>query len=153
MANEVRITFNEFAQNGAQEATRAVIVETMVRVRANAVALAPVDLGELRNSIMWRKGWGSDVFGSPDDGGFNEAGGEKSQRPLPLEVDRDEGIVGTNSDHWYPEFGTRFQVAQPFMRPAGDAVRGADASEIAKTWGPEAMKREYAKRKRRVVRK
>lgn len=144
----VQVTYNEFAKDGAREGVRAAIVQTMVRIHGEAVVNAPVDLGQLKNSLMWRKGWTSDVFNFPKEGGFNEAGGKQATRKLDDTVSGDEGIVGTNVEHGvYQEFGTRYMPAQPFLRVAADAVKGATASEIADKWGREAMEREFKRRK------
>jgi HK97 gp10 family phage protein len=149
MAANVVITKNIFARSGAEEAMKSAIVQTLIQVHANGVALAPVDLGQLRNSIMWRKSWGSDSFGYPSEGGFNSAGGEAATDTIEVPTGELEGVVGSAVEYaTYQEFGTRWMAAQPFMRPAADAVRGFSAAAIARKWGPEAMRREYAKRKR-----
>ena len=150
--SEIVITRNIFAKAGAEEGLKAAIVQTMVEIHANAVALAPVDLGQLRNSIMWRKSWGGDSFGFPSEGGFNSAGGERASDQIAAPSGQIEGVVGSAVEYaTYQEFGTRNMPAQPYMRPAADAVRGATAGQIAQRWGREAMKREYAKRKRQVI--
>jgi len=155
MAGEVEITYNDFASDGGSEGLRAACVVTAIRLRANAVTLAPVDQGRLRNSIMWRKGWGSDAFGFPLSGGFNEAGGGLSASETIKPINRDfEVVVGSALEYApYQEFGTRYMPAQPYLRPAGDAVRGSTASEIAKRWGGEAMAREFKSRKIRRERR
>lgn len=62
-------------------------------VHGQAVHLAPVDTGRLRDSLSWR-------------------------------VEHDTGIVGTNVEYAeYQEYGTRFQPAQSFLRPALDVMR------------------------------
>lgn len=149
MAAEVILTTNSFAEDGAEQALKAAIVATAIRVRANAVTLAPVDEGALRNSLMWRKGWGSDAFGFPLSGGFNEAGGGKSaSRTIEPLNDPLEAIVGTAIEYAaYQEFGTRTMPAQPYLRPAAAQVRGSTASEIAKRYGADAMAREFKARK------
>lgn len=151
MASEAVITFNEFAPAGAEEALKAVIVATAVEVRANAVFYAPVDEGRLINSLMWRTSWDRDAFGFPREGGFNEAGGsERATTPLSAlrSSGAPEGVVGTAVEYGlYQEFGTRFMPAQPFLRPAADAVRGASAAAIAQRWGNAAMDREFKARK------
>ena len=145
----VTVTTNDFAEDGAQSGLRAVIVQTMVRVRGQAVALAPTDTGQLRNSIMWRKGWGSDVFSFPQEGGLNEYGRDKqASAKVTANVSGDEGVVGSGLEYaTYQEFGTRFMPAKPFMRIAADEVRGATAAQLANKWGPEAMAKEFNRRK------
>lgn len=149
MGSEVVVMFNEFAKAGAESGVRGAIVATMERLRANAVELAPADTGRLRNSIMWRKGWPSDVFNLPGEGGFNEAGGAPADKRIG-QPRGEYGLVGTATNYGvYQELGTRYMPAQPYMRPAGDAVRGANASEIARKWGNDAMDREFRRRKER----
>lgn len=156
--SEVIITENKFASAGAVEGVKATIVQTMIRMHAQAVALAPTDLGQLRNSIMWRKGWAIDAFNFPAEGGFNQSRpnkkGNNEQAAVRISSPQGlEGAVGTAVLHGtYQEFGTRYMKAQPFMRPAVDAARGASASEIAKTWGRAAMEREFARRTTRTTR-
>lgn len=145
--SELRITKNEFARDGAEESIKAAIVQTMIRVRAEAVQLAPADTGQLRNSIMWRKGWTADAFSFPREGGFNDAGGQQATQKI-TSPNGLEGFVGSAVQHaTYQEFGTRYQPAQPYMRPAADAIRGFDASQIAETWGRQAMAREFRNRR------
>ncbi len=62
-------------------------------VHGQAIHLVPVDTGRLRDSLAWR-------------------------------VELDTGIVGTNVEYAeYQEYGTRFQPAQSFLRPALDVMR------------------------------
>lgn len=148
MAASVRITKNIFARAGAEEGVKGAIIGALIEVHANATALAPVDKGQLRNSIMWRKSWGTDSFGFPAEGGFNSAGGERAQDQIGAADGELEGVVGSAVEYaTYQEFGTRRQAAQPFLRPAADVVRGVSAAGIARRWGAEAMRQEYAKRK------
>lgn len=143
---EVTITVNEFAPNGGEEGLKAAIVTTLVRIHAEATVRAPVDTSQLRTSLMWKKGWTNDAFNFPNQAG----GGNERQIDKPSGL---EGVVGTAVTHGiYQEFGTRKMKAQPYLRPAVDAVRGASASEIARQWGPEAMEREFKRRKRTIVR-
>lgn len=142
----VRIIKNLFARKGAEEGAKKVVLESCIKIRANAVRLCPEDKGQLKNSIMYKT--------RETDGGFNEAGGEQlapENHRLEVNPSGIEGYVGTNSDHWYPEFETRYRPANPFLRPAFDLFKGASAQEVAKKWGPEEMARQFAKRKKRVV--
>ena len=144
-----RMNKNIFAQKGGEESMKACVVQGMVAVRAAAVRNAPEDFGQLKNSIMWAKGWDSDTFGFPKDGGFNEAGSgklatEKIEAPNGL-----EGYVGSALEYaTYQEFGTRYMAANPFMRTAGDEVRGFSAERIGRKWGLAAMEKEFAQRKK-----
>lgn len=145
----VDITRNEFAEDGARGGAQATIVQTMIHITRDAKLAAPVDFGQLRMSIMWRKGWGSDTFNFPPEDGFNVGDGQAAEK----KIDEPSGLVGyvgTAVEHGvYQEFGTRHMPAQPFMRLAADAVRGATAGEIARRWGPEAMRREFVRRRTR----
>lgn len=71
-------------------------------IRSQAVVLAPVDTGHLRNSIVWKT---------------SEAGtGEIAGVPQPKKMN---GYVGSGLDYAvYQEFGTRKMAPQPFLRPA-----------------------------------
>ena len=149
MGTEVQRTRNIFAKAGGLEGLKAAIVQTAIKIEGQASANAAVKTGTLRNSIMWSKGWSSDSFGFPRDGGFSPAvgGGQSSKIDAP---DGIEAVVGSNVEYAiYQEFGTRNKAAQPYLRPAADAVRGSDASEIANKWGREAMEREFKKRQKK----
>ena len=137
----ISITVNEFARKGAIEGLERSNFETAVEIAAQAKALCPVDFGQLRNSIMAKS--------AKKDKGFNNKPGDSAPQgdKLSISPKGPEAYAGTNSDHWYPEFGTRFQEAQPFLRPAGDAVRGVSAKEIGLKYGREAMAEEFRKRK------
>jgi|AntRauTorckE6833_2_1112554.scaffolds.fasta_scaffold61791_2 HK97 gp10 family phage protein len=149
MGTEVQRTRNIFAKAGGLEGLKAAIVQTAIKIEGQASANAAVKTGTLRNSIMWSKGWSSDSFGFPRDGGFSPAvgGGQSSKIDAP---DGIEAVVGSNVEYAIDqEFGTRNKAAQPYLRPAADAVRGSDASEIANKWGREAMEREFKKRQKK----
>lgn len=144
----VTITINEFAKMGGFQGVRKSIIESMVKIHAQAVALAEFKhpTGQLRNTLMW------EIKGESE--GFNAGGGAESapeSQRLTTEPEELIGYVGTNSDHAiYPEFGTRYQRAQPYLRPAAEIIRGAGASEIGKKYGREAMAKEFRKRKVKV---
>ena len=149
MGTEVQRTRNIFAKAGGLEGLKAAIVQTAIKIEGQASANAAVKTGTLRNSIMWSKGWSSDSFGFPRDGGFSPAvgGGQSSKIDAP---DGIEAVVGSNVEYAIDqEFGTRNKAAQPYLRPAADAVRGSDASEIANKWGREAMQKEFKKRQKK----
>jgi hypothetical protein len=117
-----------------------------ILVTAMAKDLCPVDKGPLRNTIMYK---------TPDaEGGFNESPGEKApdDQKLTEPVKKNQGIVGTGSDHWYPEFGTVKMIAQPFLRPAvATVVQNQSAQKVVKEYNTEAMAKEFAIRKAKVV--
>ena len=137
----VTVIKNVFAEEGAKKGAKRSILETCIKVHAQATALAPVDFGQLKNSLMYTV--------ADKEAGFNSQGGESapSSQKITSRPKELEGYVGTNSDHWYPEFGTRYQVAQPFLRPAGEIVAGSNPGEVVKKYCREAMLAEYAKRK------
>lgn len=141
MDSSVEITKYTFAEKGAREGTLAGILGLAYRVHAAAVALCPVDEGQLKNSLM--------VKTDKEEELFNSAGGESApaDHKLTEKPGPDTVIVGTNSDHWYPEFGTRYQVAQPFLRPAGEMAKGASAASVMRKYGREAMEAEYKRRR------
>lgn len=136
----VEITINQFADKGAFTGVQDCILQALIKVQSQAKTLAPVDLGQLRNSLMYEL--------NKKDGGFNSESGKKADQKLTTGSDELVGYVGTNLDYAvYQEFGTRKNVAQPFLRPAGEAVKGVSAEQIAKKYGREAMEEEFKKRK------
>ena len=150
MGTEVQRTRNIFAKAGGLEGLKAAIVQTAIKIERQASANAAVKTGTLRNSIMWSKGWSSDSFGFPRDGGFSPAVGGGQSSKIDAPNDDLEALVGSNVEYAIDqEFGTRNKAAQPYLRPAADAVRGSDASEIANKWGREAMEREFKKRQKK----
>lgn len=94
------------AIKGVKAGTEKAMLETAIRVTAQAKTLAPVDKGQLRGSIMWKAGSG-------------QTGG-KTQGPTIQERPPIFGVlVGTAVEHGvYQEYGTRILAAQPFLRPA-----------------------------------
>ena len=83
-------------------------------VRGQAVALVPVQTGNLKGSLTWRT--------QGADGGFeggNRSGTMISDPPDPYTVH-----VGTNVEYAeHVEYGTRRSVAKPYLRTAIDATR------------------------------
>lgn len=123
--------------NPIQGGTNSVIegnLEIAINVTAQAKELAPVDLGQLRNSIMYK---------TPlKKGGFNDSEGKQAVSeitPIPL---LNEAYVGTNSDHGvYPEFGTRKMAPKPYLRPAIEmVVKGHDPLIVLKKIADEQMR-------------
>lgn len=130
-----------FAEKGAKEGAMEGVIALALNVHAQAVALCPVDEGQLRNSYMVK---------TPDkELGFNSQGDDKAPdaHKVSTEPKENEVIVGTGSDHWYPEFGTRFQIAQPHLRPAIAVAKGTSGAAVMRKFGREAMEREYKQRK------
>lgn len=141
MKTETAIIINEFAKDGGYKGALQGVVGTCEKIVTNAKALCPVDKAQLRNSLMYRV--------KTEKGGFNDGSGERAPTDQELDPVTEEltGYAGTNSDHWYPEFGTRTQVAQPYLRPAGELVKGGDAREIVIKYNQEAMKEEFKRKK------
>jgi HK97 gp10 family phage protein len=174
MGAVVKITKNEFAEDGGRSGLVKSMTEALSKISATAKALCPVDYGQLRNSIMYK------IDGKEED--FNEYGSAQGQGGILSSLDRTAksgrkgsgkeqaasyerltvqdvgrlsnkddkytGYVGTNSDHWYPEFGTKRMIAQPFLRPAKEIViDGGKAVNIAAKYCREEMQKEYNNRK------
>jgi len=104
---------------------------------SQAKMLAPVDQGQLRNSLSATSLKGENL-------GLNNKPGEQAE---PLErsgLKNDEVYVGSNSDHAiFQEFGTVKQPAQPFLRPAEElVVGGSKPADIMEKWNREMMERE-----------
>jgi len=145
MAYSVTLEKYVYANTGAQKGTRAGVLELLLKVRGQAVALCPVDKGQLRNSHMVKIG--------NEKYGFNSESGEKApsdqQLTTTLKDDDEviEGAVGTGSDHWYPEFGTRYQVAQPHLRPAAEVATGSKGAEVMKKYCRDEMVKAFKQKK------
>lgn len=85
---------------------RALVARTVLDVEGGAKQNAPVDTGALRNSIQGRM--------------TGDASGE----------------VGVGVEYGvYVEYGTVNMAAQPFMRPAAEAVRPGFEAAVAKLAG------------------
>ncbi len=144
MSSEVIINKNTFALEGGEKGLEKTILETCIKVHAETVANTEVDTGMLANSWMWRTPWDG-------DGGFNSQGKKQAPSNVKLSIRPQglEGIVGSNLDYAvYQEFGTKYMRANPALRKAGDAVRGATAAELGKKWGRAAMEEEFKQRKK-----
>ena len=111
--------------------------ELIMRVGAAAKALAPVDFGQLKGSIMWK------VVGREDG---HEEGPKVQMRP-----DKDSGIVGTATEYAaYQEFGTKRMKAQPYLRPAVTLeVFGPNGMNVLKKETIDAMAKELSGRGKR----
>lgn len=101
----VGIITNRFGELGTRlpqrtaDAIRAAVDETAQQARQRA----PVDTGELRDSIQGRV--------------INQFSGE---------------VVATADHAIFQEYGTRFQPAQPYLTPAAEAVRPQYLAAVAK---------------------
>lgn len=141
MSKTVELKKYVFAEKGAKDGAMDGIIALALSVHAQTVTACPVDLGQLANSYMVK---------TPDkEVGFNTQDGEKApdSHKISAEPKDNEVIVGTGSDHWYPEFGTRFQVARPHIRPAIAVAKGASGEAVMRKFGRLAMEREYKQRK------
>ena len=110
-------------------------------IASQAKLLAPVDYGQLRNSLS-----ASNISKTVM---LNNMAGEKAE-PLDTQgLENDEVYVGSNSDHAiFQEYGTVKQPAQPYLRPAMEAVvQRKTPAEIFAKYGREAMDRELKRRK------
>jgi HK97 gp10 family phage protein len=122
----------ELEWNGAQvqsafeAAQLRSLTEAAILIRGKAVLLAPVDQGNLRNSITYV------ISGSAEDFPDAVASGDKTRNRRgelvqvftltpgqTITAAPGEAIIGTVVFYGpYIEFGTRFMRAQPFLLPA-----------------------------------
>ncbi len=99
---------------GTDEAVEKTIEIACIKAMNRAAALSPVDSGLLRNSI-----------------GYKTNTSQSSDGKLSISPKKHEGYVGTNVEYArYVEYGTRRQVAQPFLRPAIKALSNRDVDII-----------------------
>lgn len=105
-------------------------------IASQAKLLAPVDLGQLRNSLS--------ASNLKETKLLNNMAGEKADALDTQGLKEDEVYAGSNSDHAiFQEYGTVKQPAQPYLRPAMEAiVQRKDPAEIFAKYGREAMDRE-----------
>lgn len=111
------------------------------RIASQAKVLAPVEYGQLRNSISATSRKGENLL-------LNNMAGEEAP---PLKTNGLKGgdvFVGTNVVHGPPqEFGTKHNKAQPYLRPAMEIeANGENVAEIMKKYGAEAMDRQPKER-------
>ena len=105
-------------------------------IASQAKLLAPVDYGQLRNSLSASNTSRTELL--------NNMPGEKADALDTQGLKDDEVYAGSNSDHAiFQEYGTVKQPAQPYLRPAMEAiVQRKDPAEIFAKYGREAMERE-----------
>ena len=105
-------------------------------IASQAKLLAPVDYGQLRNSLSASNTSRTELL--------NNMAGEKADALDTQGLKEDEVYAGSNSDHAiFQEYGTVKQPAQPYLRPAMEAiVQRKDPAEIFAKYGREAMERE-----------
>ena len=110
-------------------------------IASQAKLLAPVDYGQLRNSLSASNTSRTEML--------NNMAGEKAEALDTQGLKGDEVYAGSNSDHAiFQEYGTVRQPAQPYLRPAMEAVvQRKTPAEIFEKYGREAMDRELKRRK------
>ena len=110
-------------------------------IASQAKLLAPVDYGQLRNSLS--------ASNLRETKLLNNMEGEKADALDTQGLKDDEVYAGSNSDHAiFQEYGTVKQPAQPYLRPAMEAVvQRKTPAEIFEKYGREAMDRELKRRK------
>ncbi len=110
-------------------------------IASQAKLLAPVDMGQLRNSLSASNTSRTEML--------NNMAGEKAEALDTQGLKDDEVYAGSNSDHAiFQEYGTVKQPAQPYLRPAMEAVvQRKTPAEIFEKYGREAMDRELKGRK------
>jgi HK97 gp10 family phage protein len=119
-----------------------------VAIASQAKLLAPVDHGQLRNSISVSTLNETKLL---NDGGFSP---KTSPMEYAEELDTqglkaNEAYVGSNTDHTiFMEYGTVKTPAQPFLRPSAELiVDRKSAGDIIAKYGKEAMDKEFQGRK------
>ena len=112
-------------------------------IASQAKLLAPVDYGQLRNSLS--------ASNLKETKLLNNMAGEKAE-PLDTQGLKDDDVyVGSNCDHAVAQeygVGKRNIIPQPFLRPAMESVvLRKEPAEIFAKYGREAMDREVKRRK------
>ena len=108
---------------------------------AQAKLLAPVDTGQLRNSLSATSPKRENLL-------LNDSEGEKG-KPLDVSGIQKDEVFRTSSDHAvFQEFGTKYQPAQPFLRPAEEIViQKKELADIFTRFSRQAMTNELQLRK------
>lgn len=107
-----------------------------MRVAAQAKLLAPVDYGQLRNSIS--------ASSLREIALLNDSAGERGKNLDTTGLNEGEVYVGANVEHAAPqEYGTYKTKAQPYLRPAKELiVDGGKLAEIVVKYGQIEMGKE-----------
>ena len=113
-----------------------------VAIASQAKLLAPVDLGQLRNSLS--------ASSLKETKLLNNMTGEKAEPLETTGLKEGEVYVGTNCDHnIYQEYGTVKQPAQPYLRPSAELViEKKEPAEIVAKYCREKMEEELENRKK-----
>ena len=111
-------------------------------IASQAKLLAPVDYGQLRNSLS--------ASNLRETKLLNNMQGEQAEGLKTDGLKGDEVYVGSNSDHTiFQEYGTIKQPAQPFLRPSAELVIGKkEPAEIIAKYCREQMEEELKNRKK-----
>lgn len=118
MSEVTIVSFVPEAVKAVGEGSYKGMLKTAIKVVSQAKAFAPVALGQLKGSLMWKSQSGS--------------GGRTDGQSLPDIPEPDEIIVGTAVEHGiYQEKGTRYMNAQPFLTPAVSVVTSGTKAEQA----------------------
>ena len=112
-----------------------------VAIASQAKLLAPVDMGQLRNSLS--------AISFDEMELLNDSDGEKAKQLSTLGLKDGEVYTGSNSDHaTFQEYGTVRQPAQPFLRPSVELIiQRKKPAEIVEKYGRQAMDKEFKGRK------
>jgi HK97 gp10 family phage protein len=112
-----------------------------VAIASQAKLLAPVDHGQLRNSLS--------VSTLKETKLLNNKSGEFAEALDTQGLKENEAYVGSNTDHTiFMEYGTVKTPAQPFLRPSAELiVDRKSAGDIIAKYGKEAMDKEFQGRK------
>ena len=113
-----------------------------VAIASQAKLLAPVDYGQLRNSLS--------ASNLRETKLLNNMSGEKAEALDTQGLKDDEVYVGSNSDHnIYQEYGTVKQPAQPYLRPSAELIiEKKEPAEIIAKYCREQMEKELENRKK-----
>jgi HK97 gp10 family phage protein len=96
---------------GADEGTEKATQITVMAITTHAKTLQQPDTGRLRNGIMWKV--------QNNSGGLNNGPGKSESNEIDVNPVKFDGYVGSATPYAiYVEFGTKYQNAQPYLRPA-----------------------------------
>lgn len=132
---EVKAALRELPKATGKNVLRRVLIRRAEPVAERARQLAPVDTGQLRDSIVV----------STKLGKRQRRGHSKQDRD---DVDVFVGPGPAGFYGWMQEFGTARVAARPFMRPAWDAEKAGVLSGIA-----DDLRKEIEKAAARLARK
>ena len=128
-----------------KQASKSVNLVLGAKIASQAKVLAPVDFGQLRNSISATNLQESVLLN-------NNNSKEQAEALKTTGLKDNQVYVGSNSDHTiFQEYGTVKQPAQPFLRPATDLIiKNKSVEDIMIKYSRKAMKEEFKKRKEEV---